>query len=211
MPIKKPPIPPISLAEHRALRLQTTVRWAGYWLAAQGALYTLTGDRISALLNLRYQPVMDPYVHLAGITLLCLGFFLLRSLRDARHQYLAVDTLILYFLARFYFLLNHRLAYREVFWFEWTAGLIDATFGGALVWFRTRSNEMVQAGTLLSGSAKELALETRAWVKRQGPPPAITLGELQPPAPGEAPPPPLPTLPDDGSKRKLSEQVPHMD
>jgi hypothetical protein len=84
----------LDLAIQRALRLQATVRYAAYWLMGQGGLYLLVGDRLSGWLRLRYEPVMDPYLRLAGLSLLCLGFFLLKSLRDARRQYLAVNALV---------------------------------------------------------------------------------------------------------------------
>jgi hypothetical protein len=212
----------LDLATQRALRLQATVRYASYWLMGQGGLYLLVGDRLSGWLRLRYEPVMDPYLRLAGLSLLCLGFFLLKSLRDARRQYLAVDTLILYFLGRVFFLLNYRLAYHTLTWFEWLGGLADAGLGGGLVWFRTRSSEMQAAGTLLAGRAVDLARGTQAWIKKQGPAPTVTLGDLDiapdpVPTPVPVPEVPLPPAaippPPSGAeeKKNLSEAVPHMD
>lgn len=226
---------PVSLLEQRAQRLQVTVRWAAYWMLGQGGLYVLTGDRMSGWFGLRYEAVMDPYLRLAGLSLLCLGFFILKSMKDVRRQYLAIDTLILYFLGRVFFLLDHRLAYREVFWFEWVSGLVDAGLGGSLVWYRTRSYEMQEAGTLLAGRALDLAKDTQAWVKKQGPPPKVTLGALvpavetpvddgielivvplpPPPSPGALSPPAAVPVPSPSAapsdKRTSSQAVPHMD
>jgi hypothetical protein len=161
---------------------------------AQGALYLVLGTWLSIHLRLRYDNALEPYLRLLALTLLCLGFFLLKALRDPRRQYLAVDVLILYLMGHVYFLLSYRLNYYDLTPFEWFSGVMDLALGCSLVIHRTRSVQMEGAGTLLSGKALELARQTKAWVRDGAPAPVATFGDLEP-----APEP------------KTSEAIPHLD
>lgn len=162
----------------------------------QGALYLVLGVQLSVHLHLRYDGVIEPYLRLAGLTLFCLGMFMLKALRDPRRQYLAVDILILYMLGHVYFLLDYRLNAFSLTPFEWFSGFFDLTLGISLVLHRTRSTKMEGAGSLLSSSALDLARETGGWMTQGKPAPKATLGELEAPAAAES---------------KASEVIPHMD
>jgi hypothetical protein len=156
------------------------VRIAGWWLVAQGCVYFLLGAYSANRLNLRYDDYLEPYVRLLALTLLCLGFFLLKALRDPKRQYLAVDILILYLLGHVYFLLSYRLSYMTLTPFEWMGGVMDLGLGASLALHRTRSSQMQGAGSLLSGTALDLAVQTGQWVAKKGPAPRPSLGELDP-------------------------------
>ena len=188
---------PETIEERRRARLQWTVRAAGWWLLAQGALYLVLGDWLSIHFRLRYDNTLVPYLRLLALTLVCLGFFLLKALRDPRRQYLAVDVLILYLLGHVYFLLSYRLSYYELTPFEWWGGVFDLALGASLVANRTRSTRMEGAGSLLSGKAMDLARQTQQWIRQKGPAPRPTLGDLETRAPEDT--------------SKTSEAIPHMD
>lgn len=160
---------PQSIEEGRQARLRATVRVAGWWLMAQGGLYLVLGGSLAGSLQLRYDDYLQPYLRLLALTLLCLGFFLLKALRDPRRQYLAVDVLSLYLMGHVYFLLNYRLEYHTLSPFEWFSGLMDLGLAVSLVLHRTRSSQMKGAGSLLSGKAVDLAKETSLWVQKRGP------------------------------------------
>jgi hypothetical protein len=170
----------------------------------QGALYLVLGVQLSIRFHLRFDSSMEPYLRLLALTLICLGFFLLKALRDPRRQYLAVDILILYLLGHVYFLLDYRLNYFTLGPFEWFSGVFDLCLGASLVLHRTRSTQMKGAGSLLSGKAVDLAKDTGEWMAQRAPAPRPTLGELEA-APSAQAAPPAPGTP--GS----SEVIPHMD
>jgi len=171
---------------------------AGWWLAAQGLLYLVLDGRMAGLLRLRYDDYLAPYLRMLALSQLCLGFFLLKSMRDPRRQYLAVDVLILYLIGHVYFALSFRLAYNPLMPFEWLSAFIDLGLCVSLVWNRTRSSQMKGAGSLLSESALDLAHETSQWIQKKGPAPRPSLGELEAPAP-------------DRSGKGSSEAIPHLD
>ena len=188
----------------RAQRLQRSVVWAGRWLAAQGLLYCVMGQRVAELLGLRWQDLMLPYIRMAGAALLSLGLLVNAGLRPARYQYMAVDGLILCLLAQAYYNLSYSLGGHSLARFEWLALVMNLGLGAALTAFRTRSTEMdpESAGALLALPVATLAqqLKQRRWKdawdelnKRRaedlGPPPGT---------PGAAP-------------TKRSEAVPHLD
>jgi hypothetical protein len=180
------------------LRLQWTVRVAAWWMLAQGTLYLLLGVQLAVRFRLRFDHASEPYLRLLALTLVCLGFFLVKALRDPRRQYLAVDILILYMLGHVYFLLDYRLQSYTLTPFEWFGGVMDLLLGASLVLHRTRSTKMEGAGSLLSAPALDLARETGGWMTQGKPAPKATLGDL------EAPPPPA----EGGGS---SEVIPHMD
>lgn len=188
---------PESLEERRLGRLRLTVFLAGWWLLAQGAVYLVLGDWLSIHFQLRFDAMLVPYLRLLALTLLCLGLFLLKALRDPRRQYLAIDVLILYLLGHVYFLLNFRLSGYALMPFEWASGAADLALGASLVMNRTRSTQMLGAGSLLSGRAVDLFDQTKSWLQKKGPAPKPTLGDLEAPAPE--------------AEAKASEAIPHMD
>jgi hypothetical protein len=190
--------PPQSLEDVRQERLRSKVRMAGWWLAAQGLLYLVLNGSVAWFLRLRYDDYLAPYLHMLALSQLCLGFFLLKSMRDPRRQYLAVDVLILYLIGHVYFVLSYRLSYNTVTPFEWLSGLIDLGLCASLVLHRTRSSQMQGAGSLLSDNALDLALQTSQWIQKKGPAPKPSLGELDAPETGR---------PNKGS----SEAIPHLD
>jgi hypothetical protein len=175
-----------------------TVRLAAWWLMAQGLLYLVLNGTIAGRLQLRYDDYLEPYLRLLALCLLCLGFFLLKALRDPRRQYLAVDVLILFLMGHVYFLLSYRLSYNRLIPFEWFCGCMDLGLAVSLVLHRTRSTQMQGAGSLLSDSAVDLARQTSQWIQKKGPAPRPSLGELDaqdPEKPGKG----------------ASEAIPHLD
>jgi hypothetical protein len=171
---------------------------AGWWLAAQGLLYLVLDGHMAGVLHLRYDDYLAPYLRMLALSQLCLGFFLLKSMRDPRRQYLAVDVLILYLLGHVYFALSFRLSYNPLLPFEWLSALIDLGLTVSLVLNRTRSSQMKGAGSLLSESALDLARETSQWIQKKGPAPRPSLGELDAQAP-------------ERSGKGSSEAIPHLD
>jgi len=178
--------PGISAEETRQARLWLTVRAASWWLVAQGVLDLVIGGDFAGRLNLRYDDYLQPYLRLLALSLLCLGFFMLKALRDPRRQYLAVDVLTLYLMGQVYFLLSFRLGYHTLTPFEWLSGVLDLGLAASLVLHRTRSSQMQGAGSLLSDKALDLAKQTGQWVQKKGPAPRPSLGGLDP-APPAAP------------------------
>jgi hypothetical protein len=191
------PAPP-TIDEVRLERLRITVRLAGWWLATQGLLYLVLDGHMAGLLHLRYDDYLAPYLRMLALSQLCLGFFLLKSMRDPRRQYLAVDVLILYLMGHVYFVLAYRLGYNALTPFEWVSGLVDLGLTVSLVLHRTRSSQMKGAGSLLSESALDLAHETSQWIQKKGPAPRPSLGELEAQAP-------------ERSSKGSSEAIPHLD
>ncbi len=145
---------PLFGQELRAQRLQKALTWSSWWIMAQGLLYVLTGPRLSAWLSLRFMDAMAPYMNQAGIALLCLGLFVNRAVREASKQYLAVDTLVLFFCARVVVMLNQRLHGYDLTLFEWLGIPVDAGFAAALIVFRTRGSQMEAPGTLVAMDAQ---------------------------------------------------------
>lgn len=173
---------------------------------AQGCVYFLLGASSADRLRLRYDDYLEPYLRLLALTLLCLGFFLLKALRDPKRQYLAVDILILYLLGHVYFLLSYRLSYMPLTPFEWLGGIMDLGLGASLALHRTRSSQMEGAGSLLSGKALDLAVQTGQWVAKKGPAPRPSLGELDPDTAALRA-----ELNADTGAKKNSEAIPHLD
>jgi hypothetical protein len=171
--------PPLGLEELRLERLRTTVRVAGWWLAAQGLLHLLLNGPMAGLLRLRYDDYLVPYLRMLALSQLCLGFFLLKSMRDPRRQYLAVDVLILYMIGNVYFALAYRLGYNALTPFEWFSALMGLGLAVFLILYRTRSSQMQGAGSLLSDNALDLARQTGKWMQKKGPAPKASLGELE--------------------------------
>ncbi len=186
----------------RGLRLERTVRLCAGWLLAQGAVCLGLNVHLAALLRMRFDPAQQPYVRLAGLSLLCLGFFLVKALRDPRRQYLAVDVLILFLLGQVYLLLDFRLGAQLLTPWEWASGAADLGLCASLVLNRTRSGQMDGEATVFSAKAADLARQTRLWVSGRGPAPKPSLGSLAPK--GESG--------EGGAPRKgESEALPHMD
>jgi len=176
---KKKRLPPESAGEKRQTHLRQTVGFAGWWFCAQGLLYSFLSVDFALKVGLRFNVSQEPYVRMAALSLLCLGFFVLKALRDPKRQYLAVDILILYLLGHVYFILSYRLRYEEVTPFEWFSALVNFGLGASLALNRTRSTQMQGAGNLLSGNALDLARETGQWVIKKGPAPRPHLGDLE--------------------------------
>ncbi|HTB21293.1 MAG TPA: hypothetical protein VK914_01155 [bacterium] len=199
--------------ETRQVRLWMTVRVASWWLIAQGAMDLLLGGDSAGRLNLRYDDYAEPYLRLLALTLLCLGFFMLKALRDPRRQYLAVDVLTLYMMGHVYFLLSFRLGYHALTPFEWFSGVMDLGLATSLVLHRTRSSQMQGAGSLLSDKALDLAKQTGQWVQKKGPAPRPTLGGLEPgPSADAAAAKSAPQKPpSEKSPKGSSEAIPHLD
>jgi len=189
--------------QRRAQRLQFTVRAASYWLIAQGLLYLPLNGWLADHLHLRYLPVMVPYIRTAGLAMLCLGLFVVKGVRSARYQYLAVDALILYFLGQVFFTFNRALDRDVVNGVEWFTAVANLACGGCLTAFRTPSSEMAGADNLLSVNTKALLKTLREHGLRP------TLGGLEPAVEER----PAPETPPAGPKKpgKASEAVPHLD
>jgi hypothetical protein len=195
-PISRGPRPqPQGVEDGREARLRLTVRAAGWWLMAQGLLYLVLGDQMAGRLHLRYDDYLEPYLRLLALSLLCLGFFLLKALRDPRRQYLGVDILILFLIGHVYFVLSYRLGYHALNPFEWFCACVDLGLAVSLVLHRTRSSQMKGAGTLLSENALDLARQTGDWVQKKGPAPRPSLGGLDAEEAGKG----------------ASEAIPHLD
>jgi hypothetical protein len=174
--------------EARAERLRLTVRVTALWFCAQGLLLLLVEAGFALNLGLRFSMGQEPYIREAGLSLLCLGFFILRALREPSRQYLAVDVLILYLLGHVYCLLNYRLNYQPLTPLEWLDGCLDLGLGISLTVHRTRSSQMQNAGSLLADNAWDLARASFRWMFKKGPAPKATLGDLGAPPGGASPP-----------------------
>jgi hypothetical protein len=178
------------ITEKRELWLQRCVRASAWWMALQAVLLLLQGERLASWLNLRWLPVMAPYVRLAGLSLLTLALFVHRGVDQARRQVLAVDTLLLFFLGQALLALHDQVAGRMVTGYEWACAAVDLGFAAPLLLLRTSSRKMPQAGSLLKTDARELASQALLWVSGHGPKPELGLGGLDPAEPAK--PAPLP-------------------
>jgi hypothetical protein len=198
-------------ADKRTGRLQNTVLAAGWWLGVQGLTYLLLGDRSAGWLHLRYNEKFAGLFNSTGVALLCLGLFVNRSVREARRQYLAIDTLALFFLLRSALAFGQALRGVSLTWMDWFALLMDLGLAGCLVFYRTRSAEMAAPGTVVAYDFMEAARDLKRWLQGKRPAFPRQLGELHPPGPAGTPGPvPAETkaAPPDG---KHSEALPHMD
>lgn len=164
--------------EQRAARLRQVVRACAWWLAAQGVLLLLLGDRLAGWLSLRWLPVMAPYVRLSGLSLLALALFVHRGVDRPERQYLAVDTLLLLLLGRVALTLSQALGGGFATGFEWATAGVDSLLALGLLVLRTRSSQMQAAGTLVATDAGLLLRQTTAWIAGQGPRPEASLGPL---------------------------------
>lgn len=160
--------------------LQLAVRASAWWMALQALLLLLQGERLSSWLQLRWLPVMAPYVRLAGLSLLALALFVHRGVEQARRQVLAVDTLLLFFLGQAALTLHDQVAGRMVTTYEWACAAMDLGFAAPLLLLRTSSRKMRQAGGLLQTDARALAGQTLRWVSGRGPKPEAGFGALDP-------------------------------
>lgn len=166
--------------DKRAARLQGLVQLCAWWLAGQGAFFLLIGDRLAAWLNLRWMPSMAPYLRLSGLSLLALALFVHRGVEQARRQYLAVDTLLLYLLGLVFLTLSRQVGSGDVTLVEWLSGAISLGLASGLLVLRTRSRNMHQAGALLVMDASQLVRQTGSWIAGTGPKPKADLGPLGP-------------------------------
>jgi hypothetical protein len=133
----------------KASRLQICISASSWWLMGQGVLYVVLGDWMSQHLALRYSDGMAPFVRLAAMALFCLGLFINRAVRQASRQYLAVDTLVLFFLGCSIFTLTYRVEGNTVQWFEWLSLAVNLGLGTALAVYRTKGSEM-PSGSLVT-------------------------------------------------------------
>lgn len=187
--------------EKRDLWLQRSVRASAWWMALQAAVLLLQGERMASWLDLRWMPVMEPYVRLAGLSLLALALFVHRGVDQARRQVLAVDTLLLFFLGQAVLALHDQVSGHLVTGYEWACAAVDLGFAAPLLLLRTSSRKMPEqgAGGLLRTDARELASQTLLWISGHGPKPEAGLGGLDPAEPAK--PAPLPEARwEDGSK-----------
>lgn len=168
------------ITELRAARLQKLVQACAWWLAAQGAFFMLIGDRLAAWLQLRWMPSMAPYLRLSGLSLLALALFVHRGVEQARRQYLAVDTLLLFLLGQGLLTLSRQMDSGDVTLVEWLSTAISLGLAGGLLVLRTRSRNMHQAGALLVMDASQLVRQTGSWIVGTGPKPKADLGPLGP-------------------------------
>ena len=187
----------------RANRLQLCISASSWWLMGQGILYVLLGDWLSEHLALRYAVGMAPFIRLAAMALFCLGLFINRAVRQASRQYLAVDTLVLFFLGCSMFTLSYRIAGNTVQWFEWVSLLVNLGLGTALAVYRTKGSEM-PSGSLVTLDILD-ALSQVGIGKGSNRPSEPALAPLEA-FPDEAPP-----KSGDESNKSKSEALPRMD
>lgn len=161
--------------ETREARLRRTVGLSAQWLLLLGLLHLLLSAKVSSWLGLRYDIFMASYVRFSGLAHLTLGLYLLQSLKDPRRQSLAVDALLLLLLGRIIIILQARLSTGWASTFEWAAAAVDLGLASSLLLHRTRSGELGQDAPLLAADARELARQTRAWIKGRGPRPQLLM------------------------------------
>ena len=204
----------------RLNRLQQTVHYASLWLIGQGLLFCLLGDRSARWLRLRFDPEMTPYLDLAGLGLLCLGLFINRAVREASKQYLAVDTLTLFFSASAAMILAHRFRGFPLFWFEWASLLVNLGFGGALIAYRTKGTQMDAPGALVALDVKDAwtqALDlAKGWRDGRAAKPALPEAAAAPEAPAPieaaiAPAAPANVEVPPEKPKPISQAMPHLD
>jgi hypothetical protein len=186
----------------RLNRLQQTVHIASWWLMGQGLLFCLVGTRSAAWFHLRFAAEMVPYLDLAGAALLSLGLFINRAIREASKQYLAVDTLTLFFTLLAAMLLTHRLKGFSLTWFEWLSLAVNVGLSGSLIAFRTKGTQMDAPGTLVALDVKDAWAQARSLAKG-----GAANSEAPPSVSAEAPPPSQEEEP----LKPISQAMPHLD
>lgn len=198
----------------RARLLQKSITVASWWLMGQGALYTVMGRGITSMLHLRFNAQLIPYMDQAGLTTLGLGLFVNRAVRSASSQYLAVDTLVLYFIGHGILTMSYRIHGYTCTWLEWVGMGVEIGLAIALILFRTRGSEMAADGSLVARDvkdvlrqAKELTESLKEKRPSQAPAPVTVASEAPAPAPAAAP----AAAPEAPKPKPISEAMPHMD
>lgn len=152
----------------------------------QGALFFLMGPRLSNWLSFRYMDAMGPYISQAAVALICLGLFVNRAVREGSKQYFAVDSLVLFFCARVFLILGHRLHGYDLTWFEWLGIPVDAGFATALILYRTRGIQSDAAEPLVALDAEVVAKD--ALIRLQSMASKLSKGRVPAPKTAEAAP-----------------------
>ena len=194
--------------EAREQRLRKALAYSALWLMFQGTLSLLLSEHVASWLGLRYDLFTAPYVRSSGLAQLVLGLYLQRAVPDPRRQSLAVDALLLLLLGSVILTLQARVSTRWLSYYEWAQAVIDLGLAAVLLTNRFRSGELGQDAPGLAIDARELARQTRAWIKGRGPRPQLLMdgeGAEPEPAPAKpsstaaAPAPPAPVAPAPGT------------
>lgn len=186
----------------REERLVRAIRWSIVWLWVQGAVYTLSFKWLASLLYLRASYDSLPIIHMHGISLLALAFYISRALDNPQRQYLAVDTFLILFLGHSALLMGYIVDGTQAN-SDWVVLALNLFLAQEIFRNRVKPRDRVQETQIpqtekpaAAVSSKDEAEKTEAPVSPPNSPP---------------PPPPEPRGESDPEGKPISESLPRMD